>query len=291
MASDTPLPDRCASKVVDKVGLDVHADEVRIDPDESDETDVSLADLSADIETDHEYVFTDAVIDTVHAVNGAVTIAEEPDYIDVIKYLRQGANLTAIDLTAPDGSQIRAVVEDDDPYVTNHGTDLQGYCERYPMDCGYCYVHRNRISEGETRAMKHGLTAQRTNYYKSLDDEDQGFIEAMVDSWLENAPFDRNNVAKVNELYRIAVDQHRLWNATDEYVDEGMVKDVTIDYDEDTKEEITAEDENPVNLPYSRLDRDLFKKLKELGCLDDPDSKQAEADMSIAQKLSGLTNE
>lgn len=289
MASEQPLPDRCGARVVDKVGLDVHADDVSLDPDESKDTDVEPSDLVADIETDHEYVFTDAVIDSVLLESDEETVTEGPEYIDVVKLLRHGHNLAAVDLTTPDGSVIRAIVEDEDPYVTNHEIDHKGYCERYPMDCGRCYVHK-KAPKGNTRAMTHGLTAQRTNYYEAQDEEDKEFIEAMVDSWIESAPFGRDNVAKVNELYRIAVDQHRLWNATDEYVDEGMVTETVVDYDPE-KGKITTDDGNPVNLPYSRLDRDLFKKLKELGCLSDPDSQQAEATMSLAQKLSGLADE
>lgn len=182
--------------------------------------------------------------------------------------------------------------------VTNRYNELQGYCEHWPMhDRKRCNNHSkvdpkemegNDRAKGTANGMKHGLYARRTNYYQALDEEDQLFVEGMVDSWLEDAPFDRDNAAKLNELYRIAIDQHRAMNALDEYVEdgelEGMTKEVTVDYDPDTGE-ITALDEHPVNLPYSRLDRDIVKKLGELNILDSNDIDE-ETTESIAKLLS-----
>lgn len=185
--------------------------------------------------------------------------------------------------------------------VTNRYNELQGYCANFP-DAGeqYCEYHAGRqtgnpygYTEAEAKAnVTHGLYARRTNYYKALEEEDRAFVEGMVRSWLEDAPFDRNNSAKVNELYRIAIDQHRAWRSLDEYVGEdgtleGMTKEVTVDYDPETKEEVTAEDEHPINLAYSRLDRDIVKRLKEMEIYGSDDSTAEEAVESIATLLSG----
>lgn len=187
--------------------------------------------------------------------------------------------------------------------VTNRYNELQGYCEEFPAHGEqYCTFHAGRqrgnpnYTEGEAKAnITHGLYAQRTNYYKSLEPADKEFVEGMVSSWIDDAPFGRNNSAKVNELYRIAIDQHRAWRALDEYVEdgefEGMTKEVTVDYDEETKEEVTAEDEHPVNLPYSRLDRDIVKKLKEIGIYGADDDTAEEAVESIATLLSSGASE
>ena len=289
MPSEHPKSDRCAASVVDKVGLEVHADTITV-PDDVD-ADVVLENI-ADRDDEDRWVLTDDVIHEVTLERDGETVALEADYTTVIDYLRNGFDVETL-VHLADAVEIPLVVDDPDPYVTNARTDHQGYCLRYPMDNGRCYVHggvSGGAPEGNVNAMTHGLKARRSNYYQSLEDEDKAFVEAMVDSWLEDAPFDRNNVAKVTELYRIGIDQHRLWRATDEYVDDGLVTERIIGTDEQGAP-IYADDENPVNMPYSRLDGDVYKKLKELGCLDDPESQKAEAEMSLAKKLSGLDDE
>ena len=286
MPSDHPKPDRCAASVVDKVGLEVHAESFEV-PDSVD-VDVDLEAVGARDDEDR-HVLTDDVIHEVLLERDGETVEVEADYTTVIDYLRNGFEIDTVYHLA-DAVEIPITVADDDPYVSNARTDHQGYCLRYPMDNGRCYVHggvSGGAPEGNTNAMTHGLKARRSNYYQSLDDEDKAFVEAMVDSWLDDAPFGRDNVAKVTELYRIGIDQHRLWRATDEYADEGLVTERVIGTDEKGAP-IEADDENPMNMPYSRLDGDVYKKLKELGCLDDPESQKADAEMSLAKKLSGL---
>lgn len=290
MASEHPKPDRCGASVIDKVGIEIHSETFSTD------ADLDVDDL-AEYDDEDRPVLTDEQLRSVIVTDGDVEEALEPEYVTVVDYLRSGFDTKAVRLLDPDAT---LVVEDDDPYVTNARTELEGYCERYPMDNGRCYVHGGNATgapEGNTNAMKHGLKARRSNYYEQLDDEEKAFVEAMVDSWLEDAPFDRGNAAKVTEIYRIAIDQHRLWNATDEYVEDGITTEEVLTDDtgspvyDENGDPVTKEVENPANLPYSRLDRDLFKKLKELGCLDDPDSQDAEAKESLAQKLSGLSED
>lgn len=284
MPSDHPKPDRCGASVVDKVGLEIHTGAMTA-PDELNIQAVTSRD------DDDRWVSTNEQISQVTIVREGERVSLDPEFRTVIDYLRNGFSVESIALDQDATTTV--LIDDTDPLVTNATTDHQGYCLRYGMDNGRCYVHggvTGGAPEGNVNAMTHGLRARRSNYYQALDEEDQGFVEAMVDSWLEDAPFDRENAAKVTEIYRIAIDQHRLWNATDEYVEDGMVTEQVIDTDEDGNA-VYGEDENPVNLPYSRLDRDLFKKLKELGCLDDPDTQQAQAELSLARKLSGLTRE
>jgi hypothetical protein len=105
--------------------------------------------------------------------------------------------------------------------------------------------------------------------------------------------FDRENVAMVNELYRCGIDQLRAWEGVDEFVNNGS-KDglVTEQQIYDGEDVIEIEDEHPANLPYSRLDRDIQSKLKDLGIYgEDPESKKADATDSLARKLSGLSDE
>jgi len=263
------MPDRCAATVTTRVGLEIHDDVL-------------------------EEVFSSADrLDSVVLERGAVRTEKEPEYEEVRDYLEKGfvvaqVNLTPSEADEDDGRIIPIDVEDEDPKVTHHDTEVDGYCERFPMDNGRCYVHGGVAGapEGNVNAMTHGLRAKRSSYYEHLPDKEKWFIERLADSWIDNAPFDKDNFAKVNEVYRIAVDQHRLWGAHEEARD-GLIYEQIIGQDE-TGEPIEVEDENPVNLAYDRLDRTTIRKLKELGCLSDPDSKQAEAMESLADKFAGL---
>jgi len=266
MASNEPLPDRCAATVTSRVGLEVHDDEL-------------------------EDVFvTSDRLESVVLERGAVRSEKEPEYEDIYPYLSKGfsvaqVNLTPSEATEEDSRIIPIDIEDDDPKVTHHDTEVEGYCERFPMDSGRCYVHGGTAGapEGNTNAMTHGLNAKRSNYYENLPQDDKEFVEAMADSWIENAPFDRDNFAKVNEVYRVAVDQLRLWNAQD-YFEDGLIYTQVVGQKDDG-EPLEVEDENPANLAYDRLDRTTLRKLKELGALDDPESQNAEATESLADKF------
>jgi len=276
MPSDDPRPERCAAQVVDKVGIEIHADDFSVPDDE-----LPSFVLESD-EDDYQHVLTDDHIDVVEITHSdGYEKHQDPEYDDVVHNLRDGFNTEALQTEGD-----RIVVEDEDPYVTNRGTALDGYCERFPMDNGRCYVHggNNRNKEGNTNAMTHGLYAQRSNYYQALDADDQAYIEEMVDSWIDNAPFDKDNVAKVNRIYKIAIDEHKLWRTNDYFADEGLITEDTVDID---GEQVVLEDEHPANLVYDRMSRTSLRELKELGCLDDPDSDQAEATKSIVEMLSG----
>lgn len=273
MVSENPRPDRCGARVVDKVGLEVHDDEL------------------------DEVFVSDDRLDAVVIEKGAVTTHVEPEYDEVLPHLRDGFSVTAVVLAPSEASESdepeRVDIPDDDPFVTNHDVALQGYCERYEMhDRKRCYVHKGADPEemkNNTLAMTHGLKAKRSNYYKNLSEDDKEFVAALVDSWIDNAPFDRDDFAKVNEVFRIAVDQLRLWEAQDHF-DDGMVYEQIIGTN-DEGEPIEVEDENPVNLPYDRLDRTTFRKLKDLGCLSDPDSQKAEAIESLPAKFEKLATD
>jgi len=67
-------------------------------------------------------------------------------------------------------------------------------------------------------------------------------------------------------------------------------RDKTVGYTDDGQP-IKMDEENVLNISYDRLNRTLTRQLKELGILDDPDSKQAEATESIATELSRLRRE
>lgn len=156
---------------------------------------------------------------------------------------------------------------------------------------GRCYLHGGAlksVQEGNNYAEKHGLYADRQNYYKNRSEEEQQWIDAVIESLLDDAPFGPENFAKMQMLRNIAIDMHKMQNANDFIDQAGLVQqDKTIGYSDDGKP-IKDDEENPVNLAYDRLNRTMTRQLKELGILDDPDSQQAEAQESIANELSAL---
>lgn len=184
----------------------------------------------------------------------------------------------------------------------NHPTDDGGYCARYPaVDSdgveidGKCSFHGDggtdgRATHGHQRAVKHGLYSQPSNYYYHLDRRDQIWIDLLVESFLEDAPFDRENAGKMELLRQVAIDLHKVRRANEYIWDEGIaqVKDAYDSVDGEVQE---FETENILNLPVDRLERQITKRLKELGVLEDPESRRAESDGTLAVVLAGLTED
>jgi len=248
MVSDEPLPDRCAGRVSDKVGLEISLD-VSIGNDSAGNGGENESESESETEDD-TVVVTDMDIDVVRLLSpsGELTIDAEPNYEDVRKYLWEDYEPTLLgvlettdptlgtlhietvrDPTAPDTDVGGHPLTDDHRSiddatwidvgdhivnVTNRTSEHRGYCERYPLtdaDHGRCRDHApgTGAPKGNTNRLEHGLYAQRTNFYKILEAEDKAFIDALVDSWIEQSPYGRDNVAVVNELYRCAIDQLR----------------------------------------------------------------------------------
>lgn len=156
---------------------------------------------------------------------------------------------------------------------------------------GRCYLHGGALKtaqQGNNYAEKHGLHSDRQNYYKNRSTQEQDWIDAVVESLLDDAPFSPDNFAKMQMLRNIAIDMHKLQNAN-EFIDQaGLVQtDQTVGYSPDGKP-IKEDKENPVNVTYDRLNRTMTRQLKELGILDDPESQKAEAQEGIAKELSAL---
>lgn len=159
------------------------------------------------------------------------------------------------------------------------------------FDEGRCYLHggcSKSVNEGNNYAEKHGLYADRQNYYKNRSPEAQQWIDAVVESLLDDAPFDGDNFAKMQMVRNIAIDMHKMQDANTFIDQTGLARtDKTVGYGPDGSP-IKEDKENPINVTYDRLNRTMTRQLKELGILDDPDSQQAEANQNIANELSEL---
>lgn len=176
--------------------------------------------------------------------------------------------------------------------VAGYGTDHKGE--------GRCKYHGGAGSgapKGNQNAQKHGLYSQRSNYYEDLPAEEKAWIDALVESMLEDAPFTKDNFQKFQMLREIAIDTHKQRQANDYTAEEGLIQENIVRDDDgnpmldDNGELITETDENPVNMTYDRLDRSKVRKMKELGLLDDPESQKAQAGQSISEQLSELRKE
>jgi len=159
---------------------------------------------------------------------------------------------------------------------------------------GRCYLHggaTRNVNRGNNHAEKHGLYAERQNYYNNRSRQEQQWIDAVVESLLDDAPFGPESFAKLQMLRNIAIDMHKQQRANDYIDDVGVVeRDKTIGYTEQGKP-ILEDQENALNIAYDRLTRTTTRQLKELGLLDDPESQKAEAQTNIARELSALRAE
>lgn len=174
--------------------------------------------------------------------------------------------------------------------VAGYGTDHKGE--------GKCKYHGGCAGapKGNQNAKKHGIYSQRSNYYEDLSAEEQAWVDELVSSMLDDAPFTRENFQKFQMLREIGIDMHKARTANNYIGEEGVVQDNVVRDDEGNPimrdgELVTETEENPVNLSYDRLKRTYTKQLKELGLLDDPESQKAEAGKSISEQLSGLREE
>jgi hypothetical protein len=185
-----------------------------------------------------------------------------------------------------------------DPQIPDEWDQETGYCANRAgfrtdhVGDGRCYLHGG-ISEnhGTNYAEKHGLYADRQNYYKNRTDAEQQWIDGVVESILDEAPFGADSFYKLQMVRNVAIDMHKLKNAND-YIDEkGVVhKDKTVGYTDDGQP-IMMDEENVLNIAYDRLDRATTRKLEKLGVMDDPESQKADAQKNLANELSKLREE
>lgn len=131
----------------------------------------------------------------------------------------------------------------------------------------------------EKPAMTHGIHAVQDDPVGTLNYLEESRPEAydwVVDKWesfLVDAPFGKET-AKADELLHACLMLYAVRGARDRQVKQFLTHTVTR-YSEGTPYEL--EEELPVNLPANRLAREARSILKDLGVLDDPESKKAEA--------------
>lgn len=131
--------------------------------------------------------------------------------------------------------------------------------------------------EANQNAMSHGMYADPDNlleYFADNDPEALEWIRAKHASYLQEAPFD-GGTAKAEQLLQVCVREWSIWQASGIQIREGVIKTRNVKNGEGEWIEVT--DEHPVNGALSRLERDVTKRLKELGVLDSPPKQMADA--------------
>lgn len=160
----------------------------------------------------------------------------------------------------------RCFLHDDDGPPADHGAP-EGNTNSVRNDGGAPPANGN--------AERHGLYADRSKYYQRLNDDEQAWVDGLVDGWVSEAPFSRENIGCLELLRKTAIDEHQRRQANEYIAREGVVTENVVGYDDDGNP-VVKKEENPANLPYSRMAKDTIRTLKELNVLESPDSRLAE---------------
>jgi len=181
---------------------------------------------------------------------------------------------------------------------------FNGYCNNragYKTDhvgAGRCTYHgvAGSVYELKTNAANELWYTHGYNYSDARPPEEQVWMDELVRSMLNDAPFSADNFQKFQMLREIAIDTHKKRQSNDYTAEEGLIQENIVRDDEGDPvmrdgELVTEDEENPINVAYDRLDRTMTRKMKELGLLDDPESQKAQSGESIAEQLSKLRQE
>lgn len=162
-------------------------------------------------------------------------------------------------------------------------------CDRvgdYPDGkCGYHTEYKEKQSEDGNVIT--GVHKNRSQYYKDQDPEDKAWIDAIVDSFLESADFDRSHTGNMELLRNVAIDLHKKRRADEHIQMQGMTQTDVEGFHEQYGP-LKKTNENVLHLTADRLSRTSLRTLKELDVIDSPESKQAEAQNSLLEKLSDV---
>lgn len=162
-------------------------------------------------------------------------------------------------------------------------------CERvgdYPDGrCGYHTDYKEKQTEEGN--VIHGVNKNRSPYYEDADPEDQAWIDAIANSFLEDADFDESHEGKMTLLRHVAIDLHKKRRADEHIQMKGMTQTDVEGFHEDYGP-LKKTNENVLHLTADRLSRTSLRILKELDVISSPDSKQAEAQNSLLEQLSSV---
>lgn len=144
---------------------------------------------------------------------------------------------------------------------------------------GRCKFHHGQDTipdgggtEGNQNAVTHGLSADPSNYEQHLDPEEAEWVRDVSAGIEDRIRRVRGDVDIVDRVLarRIAIKLHIVSNATDYIARSGLVQTIfTEDGSFDAKGPLVDE--------LRRYDKEIVNEMKQLGIIDDPESKKADA--------------
>lgn len=146
------------------------------------------------------------------------------------------------------------------------GTDNEG---------GRCKYHGGAspgAPEGNQNATTHGLTADPTKYHESLPPEEREYVLDVSAAIEDRIRAQKGDVDYVDRVLarRIAIKLHIVSNATDYVSTNGLTETVFTD-------DGSFDKESPLLPVLRQYDREIWNEMRDLGLLDDPESKKADA--------------
>lgn len=159
-------------------------------------------------------------------------------------------------------------------------------CDAWKMgDFQYCRNHKGVSDDGESHtnngnAAKHNLTSDPLKYKERQPQTEEDWIRSVRESILDRM---RHNGLEPDFLdqvlaERVASQLHIAIHATDYVDDEGLVQTVFVEdggYEKDIPNGLVKE--------LRQYDDSIFKNLKKLGVLNDPDSQKADAQKNLQE--------
>lgn len=185
-----------------------------------------------------------------------------------------------------------------------------GYCASYPVKDddgnvrnGRCRMHGGTSpgapkghepwgggDRGEGKAETHGMRSDPHKWFDRHREEVSDEVRTTVAAAVERSNVDYGDHMKMKNLVNAAINLEQIDKGNKYINEEGVIVDSIVSVS-DGGIEHTNDEENPVFLAKSRLQKNALKILKDLGYLDDPDSQQAEATEEMAAAMKELANE
>lgn len=161
----------------------------------------------------------------------------------------------------------------------------EGTCDnRAKFPDGKCGMHtenNNFGGEGWKPNYEHGLYMDRSGYYQELGDQDKRWIDAVTQSFVEECPYDSDNIGIMEKLRQVAIDLHKRRRADEYIMNKGMTQSQPVGYHEEYGE-IEQEEENVLHITADRLSRESRMTLKDLGVIG---NKQKEKNEELGESL------
>ena len=139
--------------------------------------------------------------------------------------------------------------------------------------------------ESNSNALTHGVTADPTGLLDEFEPEERQFVEQLAGALLDIAPFGTDD-PRFERLQLTCVKAVQERRGEREIARDGPTVERVVGTREDGTP-ITQDEEHYLAKFTSRLSKDIRLNLKDLGCLPDPESQQAEATESLASVLAG----